>query len=140
MDAVWMGERAREALTTEDWDEHPDAIYTLTRDAFLHYLPSVLVLTHGKGTREHLVTQALIATLDRSPDPDMWDDFLVSRFGGLTEPEYAEIAEWVGALSPSEIASDGSACERALATLSLLKAHANPFPDARSYWRSRTGP
>lgn len=65
---------------------------------------------------------SLIGCLDRSPEPDYWDDFFLPRWPPLSAEEIDAVAAWVRWLAivqPNQVY--GNVYERAHDTLNLLK-------------------
>jgi hypothetical protein len=126
--AVEIGKKAREVLTADDWERHFDAFYTLSSDAFIYYLPSMLALTYGDTRRENLITSSIIGVLDRSPEVKNWDNFIIDRFFGLTDAEYVALEQWLLSLSIGN-SSDEDALIRSFETISLLRLESRKTRD-----------
>jgi hypothetical protein len=119
-DALWFAGRDWRTLSEEDWGDHPDAVFTFTKEAFRYYLPSILLLT-ANGKRSLLAADAIIRTLDRSPTISYWDEFLKSRLVGLSDEEYEVIQEWLLSLSGKVYVDEENSLERAYETVHLLQ-------------------
>lgn len=121
-EAWWFAHRDWRSLRCDDWETHRVAVYVFTPEAFRYYLPSLLTLSAASPARRLEAVDALWLTLDRSPRPEYWDEFIVTRLLGLTEPEYAAILDCL--LLLSNHASDSqaqSALGRAFDTVVLLQ-------------------
>jgi len=109
-------------VTGAQLEEHFEAIYWFTPEAFCYYLPGIF----SAGIRENkpwlMVNLSLVTMLDRSPDPDSWDDFFSARWPLLTPQECEATQAWILWLMSFE---DGSFSEsslgRAFDTLELLR-------------------
>jgi hypothetical protein len=105
------------------WDKHWWGIFAFTPDAFVYYLPSIFTLSLAEPEWPSMAADCVTNCLDRSPDPDKWDEFFVPRFGQLRISELEVLRVWietvVGALS-----DDPEVPERCLATVDLLSARA----------------
>jgi hypothetical protein len=99
-----------------------DAVFWFSPEAFCFYLPGLL----AAGLRERRVDanayDSLIGMLDRSPNPDYWDDFFLPRWTLLTAEEVNVVGAWIQWLQSIEPeAFHPNTYERALETLDLLK-------------------
>jgi hypothetical protein len=126
-DALWFAGGDWRTLSEEDWEDHPDAVLTFTKEAFRYYLPSIVLLT-ANGKRLLLAADAIIRTLDRSPTISYWNEFLTSRLLGLSDEEYEVIKEWILSLSgkvyvdaEKAYVNAENALERAYETVHLLQ-------------------
>ncbi len=76
-------------------EQAADAVFWFSPEAFCYYLPGFLLA----GLRENDVGSnafdSIIGCLDRSPEPDYWDDFFRPRFTRFTVPELDAILAWV---------------------------------------------
>jgi hypothetical protein len=110
------------SVTGAQLERYFEAIFWLTPEAFCYYLPGIF----AAGIRENkpwlIVNHSLINMLDRSPDPDSWDDFFLARWTRLTVRECEAAQSWVLWLSSWESSSYPEiALTRAFDTLELLK-------------------
>jgi hypothetical protein len=113
------------SVTKQQLEEHFDAIFWFTPAAFCYYLPGIL----SAGIKEHepslIVYHSLINMLDRSCDPQSWDEFFLARWPQLTARECEATQAWVLWLCSSEDPSyPASALGRAFDTLDLLRRRA----------------
>ncbi len=119
-DALWFTGRHWHDLSRQDWEEHCDAVFTFTPEAFAFYLPSILSLTaHG---RSHLrAADSIIQILDRIPTLAHCDDFLAQRFIGLKTEEYNVIKEWLISLAGQTYVNAENSLDRSYDAVALLQ-------------------
>ncbi|GLH80853.1 hypothetical protein SSBR45G_57620 [Bradyrhizobium sp. SSBR45G] len=123
-DALWFAGRDWREITPRDWRDHSDAFFRFTPDAFRYYLQSILCLVAKNPDETLLVADALIDCLDRTPNPEWWDQFLLDRLCGLQMDEYDAISAWIAMLSESSKLYDGDSLLRAYQTIHLMHADA----------------
>ena len=75
-------------------EQAPDAVFWFSPEAFCYYLPGVLSAGIGAGRSDLLYFDTLIGCLDRSPEPDYWDDFFYPRFTLLSPQEIDAVSAW----------------------------------------------
>lgn len=101
--------------------KNSDALYVFNPQAFCYYLPAFLV--HGFEHRHTppIYLDAILAMLDLSPDPALWDDMFRSRWSLLRVAECQVIERWLLALSECpEGIFDQLTLGRAFDTIQLL--------------------
>ncbi len=76
-------------------ERNADAIFWFSPDAFCYYLPGFLSVGLRDQRTDSNAYDALIGMLDRSPEPEYWDDFFAPRFSQLSRPELRALAAWV---------------------------------------------
>jgi hypothetical protein len=123
-DALWFTGRDWRAVSREEWDGHWDAFFTFTPEAFAYYLPSILTLTVQSPAPDFLPADALLKILDRSPAVESWDDFLITRLGGLRPAECEVLKEWTLYLASNESWASQYSLGRAFDTAELLQKRA----------------
>lgn len=123
-DAARFAGRKREELRWEDWSDFSDAVTQFTPDAFLYYLPSLLIISAEQSERWLSAADALMMILDRSPVVDYWDDFFCARFLLLTQIECVAMQKWVISLSVSSLYRQSA--DRAFDTLALVQERLTP--------------
>lgn len=113
---------ACDGLSVDLLEFYFDVVCLLSPDAFIYFLPKIIRCSVDEGCPGLLVNQSFVRMLDRSPDPEMWDDFFISRWAVLSKDECGVIEEWLLWLAASdpELYSDAS-IDRALGTISLIK-------------------
>ena len=94
-EALWFSGRDWRELTWQDWQEHGSAIYFFDPEAFVYYLPSLLLLSAENPSEVLDAAASLINELDQSPDPEGWTDGLIRRFMGLNSSELDVLKEWL---------------------------------------------
>lgn len=105
----------------ESLKEHSDAVYGFAPEAFCYYLPGVMVASIKASNARLSVIDALIGSLDRSPNPDYWDEFFVARWPLLNEREVRAVQQWVlWLLEADPVYFESDALGRAMDTLDLL--------------------
>ena len=75
------------------WRTHSDAFFFFTPEAWTYYLPSLLQIPVHAAV-DVLARDSLIECLDRSPDPECWDDFFLTRLGRLNRSECGALRTW----------------------------------------------
>jgi len=120
MEALWFNERDWHEITWGNWEEHRDAIYAFTPEAFAYYLPSILTLSSQRPHQWFWPADALLIILDRSPVVDYWDTFITTRLLGLRLEEYEALKDWLLALSEYSSVSEDT-LDRAFDTVCLLE-------------------
>jgi hypothetical protein len=109
-------------VTFELVEDAPDAFFWFAPEAFCYYLPGILAAGLRDNRWDSNAYDSLIGTLDRSPEPDYWDDFFLPRFELFSPLEIDAIAAWVKWLeSVQPDAYLANSYARALETLHLLK-------------------
>lgn len=129
-ETLWFTGRDWRTLTWNDWRDRYDGIFFLSTEAFAYYLQSLLCLTAENPSDSLLAAEAVIHTLDRSPNSDGWDDFFRPRYTALTAAELDCVEEWLLLLCESAAyrsygaaaGGPGDTFGRAIDTVSLLKA------------------
>lgn len=119
-DALWFTDRDWRAIGWQDWERHPDAFYVFAPEAFVYYLPSILIGIANAPEGQLLVADALIGVLNRSPEVYHWDAFITKRLLGLKPAEYEAMNAWVLSLSGLSDARDEGDLTRAYETVNLL--------------------
>lgn len=103
--------------------EHYDAIFWLTPEAFCYFLPRLIELTIKENVTELLAVDAIISMLDRSPRKEYWDDFFLSRWALLTPTECESLQKWILWLLVDGNCEGREKLDRAFDTLELLKSN-----------------
>jgi hypothetical protein len=99
-----------------------DAVFWFAPEAFCYYLPGLLTAGLRANRHDSNAYDALIGMLDRSPNPDYWDDFFAPRWPLLSADELDAVAAWVRwlrAVQPD--AFHANTYDRVEETLRLLK-------------------
>ena len=103
-------------------EANPDAVFWFAPEAFRYYLPGVLAAGLRENRWDANTYDSLIGMLDRSPEPEYWDDFFLPRWTLLSAAELDSVAAWVRWLEAIEPDSfRHNTYERVHDTLSLLK-------------------
>jgi len=104
------------------WHQHFDIVSFLSPEAFCYFLPGVLKASFEENEPNLIVVSSIINMLDRSAQPEWWDEFFLARWSLLTIPEGEVIQAWLFWLSTLKNRSySDESLERASMTLSLLK-------------------
>jgi hypothetical protein len=101
--------------------KNSDALYAFTPEAFCYYLSAFL--SHGFKHQQAppIYMDAILGMLDRSPNPDLWDDSFRRRWSILRTNECRVVEKWLLALSECpEGIFDLLTLDRAFDTLQLL--------------------
>jgi hypothetical protein len=100
--------------------KNSDALYALTPDAFCYYLPAFLIAGVGVGQDAIFLAGGIVGMLDRSPNPEFWDDFFLTRWCALKKPECLAIQEWLLSRSDDVTDRENDELSRAFDTVQLL--------------------
>ena len=119
-DARWFAGRDWRDVRWQDWHEHPDAFYAFVPQAFVYYLPSILLGTMDAPSGQLQVGDALLGILDRSPEAYNWDAFITNRLLGLAPDEYEVLKSWILSQSGLPHVVDEDRLTRAYETTDLL--------------------
>ncbi|NKB57402.1 MAG: hypothetical protein GKS00_13835 [Alphaproteobacteria bacterium] len=102
-------------------EQNSDAVFWFSPQAFCYYLPGFLSAGLKEGRCDANAYDSLIGMLDRSAEPDYWDDFFRPRWTLLTALELTAVAAWVGWFEwVDPDAFHGNTLERVRGTLNLL--------------------
>ena len=109
-------------VTFPQIERYPDAVFWLSPEAFRYYLPGFLVAGLRESRWDSNAYDSLIGMLNRSADPNLWDNFFLPRWPPLTVAEVEAVAawaEWLQAVQPHGFR--GNTYERVQTTLALLR-------------------
>ena len=109
-------------VTFEQVGRSPGAVFWFSPEAFSYYLPGFLAAGLREARCDSNAYDSIIGMLDRSPEPDYWDDFFVPRWYRLSVDEIDGVAAWLTWLEvarPEEAFSN--TYRRARDTLTLLR-------------------
>ena len=113
-------------VTFPQVEQCPDAVFWFSPEAFCYYLPGLLAAGLKENRWDTNAYDALVGTLDRSPEPDCWDDFFLPRWPLLSVEEIEAVRSWVRwfeTVQPEAFQSN--TYERVEDTLTLLLAYRN---------------
>jgi hypothetical protein len=111
-----------EEVTFGQVERYADAVFWFAPEAFCYYLPGLLAAGLKEARWDTNAYDALIGMLDRSPEPDYWDDFFLPRWPLLNAAELEAVAAWVRWLQLVEPdAYHENTYERVLKTLALVE-------------------
>lgn len=109
-------------VTFDQIERNSDAVFWFSPEAFCYYLPGFMSAGLQENRTDTNAYDALIGWLDRSPEPDYWDDFFLPRWPLLTAVEIDAVAEWVRWLEIVQPdAFHANTYDRVRDTLTLLK-------------------
>lgn len=120
-DALWFLGRDWREIGWRDWERHSDAFYALVPEAFIYYLPSILIGAMAAPGSQLLAADALLGVLARSPEIYHWDAFITKRLLCLQPDEYKVIKAWVLSLSGLPHMLDEDSLAQAYETVDLLE-------------------
>lgn len=123
-DALWFCNKNIESISLNDWNIHHGAFYAFNPEAFIYFLPSVLILSLDEDGDNLIPACSFLDILDRTPNPEYWDDFFIDRLCKLTKEEYSVIKEWLIEKSQKSLWNEES-LGRAFDTVSLLEKRTN---------------
>lgn len=132
-DTLWFKGREWREISREDWQKRSAALSYFSKEAFVYYLPSVMLLAIAYPCERLLPVQTLIWELDKAPNRDEWDPRFVDRFLNLSNEEYEILKEWLVEISNCTAyrgrrlagAGVGETLGRAFDTVVLLQEEAN---------------
>ncbi len=108
-------------VTFEQVERNSDAVFWFSPEAFCYYVPGILSASLKENRWDANAYDSIIGMLDRSPEPDYWDDFFHPRWTRLTVPEVDAVDAWIHWLELVQPdAFHGNSYERAHDTLALL--------------------
>ena len=119
-DALWFADRDWREISSKNWNDHYSACFRFTPEAYRYYLPSILSHVARNPEAALLAADALLGILDRSPNIDWWDQFLLDRLFGLKDEEYDAIKDWLLMLSGRRNFNEDT-LTRAFETVDLLQ-------------------
>ena len=119
-DSLWFAGRDWREIGWQDWEGHSDAFYAFVPEAFIYYLPSILVGAMTAPGGQLLAADAFLGVLNRSSEVYHWDAFITTRLLGLEPDEYEVIKAWVLSLSGLPHMPDEDGLTRAYETVDLL--------------------
>lgn len=120
-DANWFAGKEWQELTRHDWETHADGFFAFLPEAFVYYLPSILVVSAENPKQPMLVAESLFRILDRSPEPYHWDAFIQPRLVGLEHREYEVLKNWIMVFSNTGTYGSEDTVVRAYETIDLLQ-------------------
>lgn len=115
------------------WDELPlevleknfDAITLMSPEAFVYYLPGVILASIREGVSNSISAVALISMLDRTPSRELWDSYFHARWSLLRVSELNVVSEWILWIdNRGDFSLEELSLIRALENLDLLRAGA----------------
>jgi hypothetical protein len=118
-DALHFDGKDWTTVTASDWLNYSDATHGLSPQAFIYFLPSLLI-TSLESSDGLVAADSIIYALDTSADPDLWSEWFNERFLLLTPPELAVLKEWGAAYLANEDKGHGSTFVRVQDTLDML--------------------
>src|SRR6185369_10690078 len=111
-------------VTASDWKEHSDAFAGFSPEAFVYFLPSLLVLSLDRSNWPLVAADSLVSALDTSGDPELWPDWLRERFGLLTATELEAVRDWSTLYLADADKGEGSEFARVQDTVAMLALNA----------------
>ncbi len=99
-----------------------DAVFWFSPEAFVYFLPGILAAGLREARSDANAYDSLVGMLDRSPEPEHWDDFFVPRWSSLSAGEIDGVAawlDWLQGVEPDEVFT--GTYRRARDTLALLQ-------------------
>nr|WP_272545282.1 hypothetical protein [Burkholderia cepacia] len=123
-DALHFSNLLWDETTAYDWTNYADAVYRFTPEAFCYFLPGIMRVSIEDNQVALTVIESLMASLDRSPVVEYWDDYFLQRWPKLTDVECDAVIEWLLWLNehPLSLFSEDTIL-RACETLELVKKH-----------------
>jgi len=111
-------------VTANDWRDYSDAFTGFSPEAFVYFLPSLLVLSLDRSNGPLVAADSLVSTLDTSGDPELWPDWLRERFGLLTTAELEAVRAWSTLYLADAEKGEGSEFARVQNTVAMLALNA----------------
>ncbi|QQP95936.1 hypothetical protein [Lysobacter enzymogenes] len=113
-------------IDCETLEKYPDCIYGFTSEGFRYFLPGVICASVRERRPDLLVVDSLVQQLDRSGDPENWDDSFAERWPLLDPDECAAVSKWILWLSErSDFPDPFDSLGRALDLLVILRRRAS---------------
>ncbi len=109
-----------DAVTFDMVEKYADAVFWFAPEAFCYYLPGFLAAGLKADRRDSNAYDALIGMLDRSAEPEYWDEFFLERWPLLSADELNAVALWVQWFEEPDVFFPNT-FERVQETLSLLQ-------------------
>ncbi|MFT4926753.1 MAG: hypothetical protein ACI8WB_002851 [Phenylobacterium sp.] len=107
-------------LTIADLEDNFSVMYWFTPEAYCYFLPGILIAGLKAHRDDLLIYDSIVNLLDRSPEPDYWDEFFIDRWQLLTNDEIEIIQEWLLWLTSQNSPYDDISLGRCFDTLELL--------------------
>jgi len=85
----------RNKLSIDILERYSDVVFLLSPSAFVYYLPGFMEVSVLEETVDYLICDSIIQMLDRSAQPDYWDEFFCDRWMNLTKDEYSDVRAWI---------------------------------------------
>lgn len=131
-DASFFQEKSSDDIDCDFLEKHCDAIFGMSPEAFLYFLPGIYKAIFREQRPEIRVCASLINMLDRSNIPSSWDTFFINRWAALTPEECDASQEWILWLTNFEdLFVYGNELTRAYDTLSVISAQQSATPIAK---------
>jgi hypothetical protein len=108
-------------VTARDWAEYSDAFTGFSPEAFVYFLPSLLILSLEASNLPLVAADFLVSSLDTSGDPDIWPGWFAERFEMLTSAEIRTLKDWSVAYLANAVKGEGSEFARVQDTLTMLE-------------------
>jgi len=108
-------------VTFDQIERNSDAVFWFSPEAFCYFLPGLMLAGLKENRVDANCYDALIGMLDRSAEPDSWDDFFQPRWPLLTVAQVDAVtawAKWLQSVQPDAFHSN--TFERVGNTLALL--------------------
>ncbi|NQZ08303.1 MAG: hypothetical protein HRT35_14195 [Algicola sp.] len=111
------------ALTLDIVEDNFSAVSALSPEAFVFYLPGILLVGINEQLPGLLSYDSIVAGLDRSANSDYWDDHFKARWSLLSLDELDAVQDWILWMSDVDDGDhDDISLSRCFDTLDLLKA------------------
>lgn len=124
-DILAIGKYTWQELTIDTLEQYSDAINLMAPEAFIYYLPGVILATIVEDVRNAIAAVSIVSMLDRTPNRELWDSHFLARWPRLNANELSVVAGWIVWLEQcGDFALDETSLIRALENLDLLKAGA----------------
>lgn len=98
-----------------------EVIYWFSPEAFCYFLPGILSAGIKEFKSDLVIYDSIIQMLDRSPNPEYWDEVFIERWTLLSKDECDAVQKWLFWIIDSGSNFDEISINRALDTLELLK-------------------
>jgi hypothetical protein len=110
-----------QTLEEDFLSKNSDALFALSAEAFRYFLPAFMLAGLNNDKQPLLIIDTLLGMLERGPNPELWDQFFMDRWGAFSTEEYQAIREWLLVLSVRKL-YDAEAVDRAFDTIEILLA------------------
>ena len=120
-DAESLSRFSREQLDWALLQKHADALYAMTPEAFIYYLPQFMVVAMERRDITPLFVSPILQMLDAGPDESYWSDQFRHFWLRMTVDECEAVKAWLIFMASSDdFGLDDLVLARSFDTVDLL--------------------